>query len=75
MESNVSRHVLLHVCRTIDKRDREGKVNGTLRERERENIEGRSKEEVMSYIRRIRVTIRNLFLGRKHGSACNKPEL
>lgn len=43
VESNVSRHVLLHVCRrTIDKRDREGKINGTLRERERERI---SKED------------------------------
>ena len=39
---------------TIDKRDREGKVNGTLREREREReMEGRKR---LSYIRRIRIT-------------------
>lgn len=35
---------------TIDKRDREGKVNGTLRESE---MEGRKR---LSYIRRIRIT-------------------
>ena len=62
---------------TIDKRDREGKVNGTLRERERERDGG--KEEVILYSSDSYYLIRNLFLGRRMlGSArlgCNKPEL